>query len=220
MPNNTTDGTIPIRFGIFARLMSIRFYRRFSLRLARVGRFGSMSLRLGQICYPACGWLDPDGSSTAGYQPSRANMRQKRIYNLRERLRVKSNLLNRFKLIWVVQSVPQIYSASTSPQISSFLRAVPPRQEGRIAVVTNARRDAVDARASARKVVAGRDQTRERLTARKMNDARCVRQNRVVLAPVAGVKLAEVLRGPTGFPIPSIRRRWRQEEFVSRESTA
>jgi hypothetical protein len=27
----------------------------------------------------------------------------------------------------------------------------------------------------------------------------CVRQNRVVLAPVAGVKLAEVLRNPTGF---------------------
>ncbi|WP_141686822.1 hypothetical protein [Bradyrhizobium sp. LMTR 3] len=35
-------------------------------------------------------------------------------------LRAKSNLLNRFKLIWVVQSASQIYSASTSPQISGY----------------------------------------------------------------------------------------------------
>jgi hypothetical protein len=46
----------------------------------------------------------------------------------------------------------------------------------------------------------------------------CVRQKRVVLAPVAGVKLAEVFASPTGFAKPSIRQRWRQEEFVSRES--
>jgi len=49
----------------------------------------------------------------------------------------------------------------------------------------------VDASASARKVVAGRGQTRERLTARKTNGAICVRQNRVVLTPVAGAKSAE-----------------------------
>jgi hypothetical protein len=34
----------------------------------------------------------------------------------------------------------------------------------------------------------------------------CVRQNRVVLAPVAGVKSAEVSQSPTGFAKPSIRR--------------
>ena len=83
----------------------------------------------------------------------------------------KSNLPSRFNLIWVVQLSSQIYTSSLSPQISGYFRAVPSRQEGRIAIVTNARRDVVDARASARKLVAGRGQTRERLTARRMNDA-------------------------------------------------
>ena len=46
----------------------------------------------------------------------------------------------------------------------------------------------------------------------------CVRQRRVVLAPVAGVKLAEICRAQPGFGESSIRQRWRQEEFVSRES--
>ena len=43
------------------------------------------------------------------------------------------------------------------------------------------------------------------------------RQRRVVLAPVAGVKLAEIYRAQPGFGESSIRQRWRQEEFVSRE---
>src|SRR5438067_5432469 len=90
---------------------------------------------------------------------------------LEKPLRAKSNLLSRFNLIWVVQLPSQIYTSSLSPQISGYFRAVPSRQEGRIAIVTNARRDVVDARASARKLVAGRGQTRERLTARRMNDA-------------------------------------------------
>jgi hypothetical protein len=66
----------------------------------------------------------------------------------RKALREKSNLLNRFNLIWVVQFSSQIYTSSLSPQISGYFRAVPSRQEGRIAIVTNARRDAVDAAAS------------------------------------------------------------------------
>src|SRR5438445_13076901 len=66
-------------------------------------------------------------------------------------VRVKSNLLNGFNLIWVVQLSSQIYTASLSPQISGYFRAVPARQEGRIAIVTNARRDVVDAAASARR---------------------------------------------------------------------
>ena len=44
------------------------------------------------------------------------------------------------------------------------------------------------------------------------------RQKRVVLAPVAGVKLMEICRAQPGFGGSSIRQRWRQEEFVSRES--
>src|SRR5207248_7129565 len=75
---------------------------------------------------------------------------------LEKPLREKSNLLNGFNLIWVVQLSPQTYTSSLSPQISGYFRAVPSRQEGRIAIVTNARRDAVDAAASARKVDAGR----------------------------------------------------------------
>jgi hypothetical protein len=62
-------------------------------------------------------------------------------------VRAKSNLLNRFNLIWVVQLSLQIYTSSLSPQISGYFRAVPSRQEGRIAIVTNARRDVVDAAA-------------------------------------------------------------------------
>ena len=46
----------------------------------------------------------------------------------------------------------------------------------------------MDAAASARKVIAGRALPRERFTARRTNDACCVRQNRVVPTPVAGAK--------------------------------
>jgi hypothetical protein len=70
-------------------------------------------------------------------------------------VREKSNLLNGFNLIWVGQLSLQIYTSFPSPQISGYFRAVPSRQEGRIAIVTNARRDAVDAMASARRVAAG-----------------------------------------------------------------
>ena len=67
-------------------------------------------------------------------------------------MRASWNLLSKFNLIWVVQSPSQKHFASPSPQISGYSRAVSSRQEGRIAIVTNARRDAVDASASARQV--------------------------------------------------------------------
>src|SRR6185295_8342923 len=53
---------------------------------------------------------------------------------------------------------------------------------------TNARRDAVDARASAHKMPQGE---LDLMSGKRCAGygARCVRQNRVVLAPVAGVKL-------------------------------
>ena len=79
---------------------------------------------------------------------------------------------------------------SLSPSGKSALPARPvlSRQEGRIAIVTNAGWDAVDAAALARKVIAGRV-SRERFTARRTNGAIRVRQNRVVPTPVAGAKL-------------------------------
>jgi hypothetical protein len=71
-------------------------------------------------------------------------------------LRANGILLNNFRPIWVIQPSAQKYSAFLPSQISGFFCAVPSRQEGRIAIVTNARRDVVDAAASARKVDAGR----------------------------------------------------------------
>jgi hypothetical protein len=66
-------------------------------------------------------------------------------------VRVKRKLLKRFNLIWVVQSPLAKYFAFPSPQINGYSRAVSSRQEGRIARRHDARRDAVDATASARK---------------------------------------------------------------------
>lgn len=67
-------------------------------------------------------------------------------------------------------------------------------QEGRIAIVTE-RGTGCDGRGSVGRVVvfAGRALVRER-TQRADDRRGCVRQNRVVLAPVAGVKLTEVRR--------------------------
>ena len=80
--------------------------------------------------------------------------------------------------------------------------------------------DVVDAAASGAHVIAGRLSVSDR-TARKTNGADGgVRQNRVVLAPVAGVKLAEVCEPYRVSIEPLIRQRRRQKEFVSGESTA
>jgi hypothetical protein len=48
-------------------------------------------------------------------------------------LRVNGNLLNNFRLIWVIQSSAKKYSAFHQTQISGYFRAVSSRQEGRIA---------------------------------------------------------------------------------------
>jgi hypothetical protein len=59
-------------------------------------------------------------------------------------MRLNSNFVNRFKLIWVVGSLCTNILLSENQKLCS-LPAVPPRQEGRFAVVTNVGRDAVDA---------------------------------------------------------------------------
>ena len=52
--------------------------------------------------------------------------------------------MRRINLICPVQSGLQKYSASRFTQIKSISIAVPPHTEGRFAIVTNVRRDAVD----------------------------------------------------------------------------
>src|SRR5260370_28742212 len=64
-----------------------------------------------------------------------------------ERLREKTDFLKRIKLIWVVQSHSQKYFASPVGQIISTNSCHPTPQKGRIAIVTNAGREAVDAAA-------------------------------------------------------------------------
>src|SRR6185437_6929825 len=98
-----------------------------------------------------------------------------------------------------------------TPTPNQWLKvAVPFRQEGRIAIVTNAGRDVVDARASARMAVAGRvlkgpvSGSRRRATT---NDVSSVRQNRVVLTPVAGAKSAVTGLTRPGRSVACIRRR-------------
>ena len=116
-----------------------------------------------------------------------------------------------------ILSSPISKNISLSPSGKSGLRARPvlSRQEGRIAIVTNAGRDAVDATASARSGNAGQGHPVSGQPARRTNGAATGfanvladvhgpqnllakalrgRQNRVVLAPVAGVKLTEERR--------------------------
>jgi hypothetical protein len=103
-------------------------------------------------------------------------------------LRANGNLLNNFRPIWVIPSPAQKYFAFPRPQISGFFRAVPSRQEGRIerrherGTGCGGRRQR-----QARSVFAGRLSVSGHGA---QDDRRCsVRQNRVVLAPAAGVKL-------------------------------
>jgi hypothetical protein len=60
-------------------------------------------------------------------------------------LRVKPDLLKYFNLICPVQSHLKKYSDFPKTQITSISTTVPPRHEGRLAIVTDAGRDAVDA---------------------------------------------------------------------------
>ena len=106
-------------------------------------------------------------------------------------MRVNFDLRRNFKVIWVVQSLSQKYFAFAVGQISGLTPPVSP-EERRIMIVTNAGWDVVDAAASARKCSQGG--FRERVTARRTNGAIRVRQNRVVLTPVAGAKSAEACR--------------------------
>ena len=80
---------------------------------------------------------------------------------------------------------PRRQKYSTLPKFGNGVSVVAlrPKEEGRIAIVTNAGRMAVDVVTSARRAIAGRA-TVSRCVARTTG-AICVRQNRVVLAPGA-----------------------------------
>jgi hypothetical protein len=94
----------------------------------------------------------------------------------------------------------QKYSASRQPQITPTTPAIPRPQEGRIAIVTDVgcgERWPQSAGRATRFSQGGLMACERRPRA---DERRCCgRQSRVVLAPVAGVKPAEVLRDPTGF---------------------
>jgi hypothetical protein len=65
----------------------------------------------------------------------------------KESLRGRANFLNQFNMICLVQSYLQKCSASPQTQITSISPAVRSHREGRIAIVTDAGLDAVDAAA-------------------------------------------------------------------------
>ena len=81
-----------------------------------------------------------------------------------------SHLLNQFNLMLAVQSCLQKYFRSRLSQIKSITRAVS-SQQGRIAIVTDAGWDAVDAAALGAHVMAGRASARERSNGVLTNDA-------------------------------------------------
>ena len=87
-------------------------------------------------------------------------------------MRDETNFLNPIKVICPVQRPLQKYTSSRFPQISPTTPPVPARQEGRIAIVTDVGRNAVDAAAPAALIgIAGRALACERSAARQTNDA-------------------------------------------------
>jgi hypothetical protein len=60
-------------------------------------------------------------------------------------LRAERDLPKQFKMILPVQPLPQKYFCFRPSQITGVFSAVPPHHEGRFAIVTDVRWDAVDA---------------------------------------------------------------------------
>ena len=112
-------------------------------------------------------------------------------------LRVNKKFLNHFKLICPVQSRAKKESASCETQISPRTPAIPARRRG----VSRSSRTlgwvAVDAKAPGAR---WKSQGGFPVSDASVPDEWriCVRQNRVVLAPVAGVKPAEVCKAQPG----------------------
>jgi hypothetical protein len=113
-------------------------------------------------------------------------------------LREKTIFCCNFNVICPVQSPPKKYTSSRETQITLTTPAIPSRLEGRWPSSRTLGRDAVDAAASGAWLCwQGGPNVRERT--QRVDDWRgCVRQKRVVLAPVAGVKPAEVCKAQPG----------------------
>ena len=90
-------------------------------------------LRKPRVAYPARAARWPGGLIRVAGLPARP-----------ADLRVKSNFSNRIKLFLPVQSLPKKYSGFPKPQIS-FITPPSTPLEGRIAIVTDAGLDAMDA---------------------------------------------------------------------------
>jgi hypothetical protein len=108
-------------------------------------------------------------------------------------LRVQPNLFNQINVMLPVQS--RLKNILLRGRPKSPLQLAPSRPgRGALAIVTNVGAGCGGRGSVGRVVVfAGRALVRER-TQRADDRRGCVRQSRVVLAPVAGVKLAEVRR--------------------------
>ena len=148
------------------------------------------------------------------HRPAEANKDAHKAISLR------TNFLNPINLICPVQPSPRKYTSSRRPQITRTSQPVPARQEGRIAIVTDVGRNAVDAAAPAALIRSQgglwpvSDRQRGRRTVLKRTAKPCGPGARGWRQVGGG------LQSSTGQCKPSIRRRWRQDEFVSRESAA
>jgi hypothetical protein len=132
----------------------------------------------------------------------------------------KSQFRERIQADLGCQSWRQNISLYENQKLWYLRHPVPIR--GALAIVTNVGRDAVDAAARRASVIAGQVFACERSGSRKTSGAASGRQNRVVLAPVAGVKSAEVRKARPGWqnlnPPATVTRRIRRrgERGISR----
>jgi hypothetical protein len=158
----------------------------------------------------------------------------------REKHHYGSRCLSGKSRMGLVQCVRQKYSASELTQITRRTPAIPHPQEGRIAIVTDVgrgmrwtrQRRARTGSQGGLRLVSDRPARRrpalkrlrrnfgQQHMSRSMRFGRGsrVRQKRVVLAPVAGVKLMEIFWAQPGVGKSPIRQRRRPKEFGSGES--
>jgi len=137
-------------------------------------------------------------------------------------LRQRPNFISHFNLIWVVQIAPRKYSASHFPQISSIFAPSRLIEEGR-----TRRHDTWSAGCGGREGVARVRCCRAAsgfvlglwaIDPRRTSGVVAYGKSAWFWHPWLVSNRRRFSRAQPGLAKPSIRRRWRQEEFVSRES--